>query len=314
MGGHLLRRLLAAFVTALLSSLAVFLLVRAVPGDIVAQMLGQAGGDPATEQALRGFFGLDRPVWQQYLAWLGQVLQGDLGTSWTQGLPVAGIVGQAFAVTLELGLLTLIVATAIGVPMGLVAGIHEGRLLDNVIQGINILGLAAPVFWIGLMLLIGASALIGWSPPFMYSSPGQDLWQNLQILLLPILSLGLLQAVAYSQFVRQSVVSALQQDYVRTAIAKGLPQRKVFFKHILRNILIPLVTFMGLILVQILGGVVVIESLFALPGLGRLLLTSIQNRDLPVVQGGLLLVVGVALSLNILIDMLYQYLDPRMRR
>ncbi|MDX6750179.1 ABC transporter permease (plasmid) [Geminicoccaceae bacterium 1502E] len=314
MAGYLVRRLLAALVTALLSSLAVFLLVRAVPGDIVAQMLGQAGGDPATEQALRGFFGLDRPVWQQYLAWLGQVLQGDLGTSWTQGLPVAGIVGQAFAVTLELGLLTLIVATAIGVPMGLVAGIHEGRLLDNVIQGINILGLAAPVFWIGLMLLIGASALIGWSPPFMYSPPGQDLWQNLQILLLPILSLGLLQAVAYSQFVRQSVVSALQQDYVRTAIAKGLPQRKVFFKHILRNILIPLVTFMGLILVQILGGVVVIESLFALPGLGRLLLTSIQNRDLPVVQGGLLLVVGVALSLNILIDTLYQYLDPRMRR
>lgn len=314
MGAHLVKRLLAALLTALLSSIAVFVLVRAVPGDIVAQMLGQAGDDPATEQALRGFFGLDRPVWQQYLVWLGQVLKGDLGTSWTQGLPVAGIVGQAFAVTLELGLLTLLLATAIGVPMGLVAGIHEGGLLDNIIQGINVLGLAAPVFWIGLMLLIGASALIGWSPPFMYSGPGEDIWQNLQILFLPVLSLALLQAVAYSQFVRQSVVSALQQDYVRTAIAKGLPQRTVFFKHILRNILIPLVTFMGLILVQILGGVVVIESLFALPGLGRLLLTSIQNRDLPVVQGGLLLVVGVAMTVNLAIDVLYQYLDPRMRR
>jgi peptide/nickel transport system permease protein len=314
MATFLVRRLLASIVTALLASVVVFLLVRAVPGDIVAQMLGQAGDDPRTAASLRAFFGLDRPVWAQYLDWLGSALRGDLGTSWNQGRPVAGIVLQAFAVTLELGLLTLLVATLVGVPLGLLAGVYEGRWLDHAVQAVNVTGLAAPVFWVGLMALIGASAWFRWSPPIMYRGPAQDLGQNLQILALPILSLGILQAVAYSQFVRQTVVAAMGQDYVRMLVAKGLPMRQVVFKHVLRNILIPLVTFMGLILIQILGGTVVIESLFALPGLGRLLLTSIQNRDLPILQGGLLLVVTVALVVNLVVDLLYHWVDPRMRR
>ena len=313
MGATITRRVLAALLTAWLSSIAVFLLVRAVPGDIVGQMLGQAGGDPATEATLKAFFGLDRPAWQQYLGWLGRALQGDLGVSWNQGRPVTSIVLEAFAVTLELGLLTLAFATLLGVPLGLLAGIYEGRWADNLIQAFNVLGLAAPVFWVGLMALIGASALFNWSPPFLYSPPTQNLGDNLAILLLPVLSLGLLQAAAYGQFVRQTVVAALGQEYVRTAIAKGLPPRRIFFKHILRNLMIPLVTFMGLILIQILGGVVVIESLFALPGLGRLLLTSIQNRDYPIVQGGLLLVVLVAMVINLVVDLLYHVIDPRMR-
>lgn len=314
MATFLIRRLAASLVTAILASIVVFLLVRAVPGDIVAQMLGQAGDDPRTAASLRAFFGLDRPLHVQYLDWLGNALTGDLGTSWNQGRPVAAIVLQAFAVTLELGLLTLLVATLVGVPLGLLAGVYEGRWPDHLVQAVNVTGLAAPVFWVGLMLLIGASAWFRWSPPIMYRGPGQDLAQNLEILFLPIVSLAILQAVAYSQFVRQSVVGAMSQDYVRLAIAKGLPMRTVVFKHVLRNILIPLVTFMGLILIQILGGVVVIESLFALPGLGRLLLTSIQNRDFPIVQGGLLLVVAVALLVNLLVDVLYTWVDPRMRR
>ncbi|HEX6144475.1 MAG TPA: ABC transporter permease [Geminicoccaceae bacterium] len=314
MATFLIRRLAASLVTAILASIVVFLLVRAVPGDIVAQMLGQAGDDPRTAASLRAFFGLDRPVHVQYLDWLGSALTGDLGTSWNQGRPVAGIVLQAFAVTLELGLLTLLVATLVGVPLGLLAGVYEGRWPDHLVQAVNVTGLAAPVFWVGLMLLIGASAWFRWSPPIMYRGPTQDLAQNLEILFLPIVSLGILQAVAYSQFVRQSVVSAMGRDYVRLAIAKGLPMRTVVFKHVLRNILIPLVTFMGLILIQILGGVVVIESLFALPGLGRLLLTSIQNRDFPIVQGGLLLVVAMALLVNLVVDLLYTWVDPRMRR
>ena len=314
MATFLIRRIAASIVTAILASIVVFLLVRAVPGDIVAQMLGQAGDDPRTAASLRAFFGLDRPVHVQYLDWLGSALTGDLGTSWNQGRPVAGIVLQAFAVTLELGLLTLLVATLIGVPLGLLAGVYQGRWPDHLVQAVNVTGLAAPVFWVGLMLLIGASAWFRWSPPIMYRGPTQDLAQNLEILFLPILSLAILQAVAYSQFVRQSVVAAMSRDYVRLAIAKGLPMRTVVFKHVLRNILIPLVTFMGLILIQILGGVVVIESLFALPGLGRLLLTSIQNRDFPIVQGGLLLVVSVALVVNLMVDLLYTWVDPRMRR
>ncbi|MGL4291769.1 MAG: ABC transporter permease, partial [Phreatobacter sp.] len=170
-----------------------------------------------------------------------------------------------------------------------------------------------PVFWIGLMLLVGVSAAFDWSPPLMYVPPTESLAENASIMALPILSLALLQAAAYSQFVRQSVVAAFGQDYVRTAIAKGVPTRIVFFKHVLRNIAIPLVTFMGLILIQILGGAVIIESLFALPGLGRLLLSSIETRDYPVLQAGLLVVVVIAMLVNLAVDLLYRVIDPRVR-
>jgi len=314
MGAYLAKRLAASVVTAILSSLVVFWLVRQVPGDVVAQMLGQSGArGSAAEASLRRFFGLDEPLWRQYLAWVWAVLQGDLGTSWVRGRPVLDMVVAAFMVTLQLGLMTLAFATLIGVPLGLIAGLYEGRRIDNAIQAFNLLGLSAPVFWLGLILLMAVSQTLAWSPPLVFRSPGRDLGQNLQILILPLLSLGILQAAAYSQFTRQCVVSAFSQDYVRTAVAKGLPMRVVFFKHILRNILIPLVTFMGLILIQILGGTVVIETLFALPGLGRLLISAIETRDYPVVQGALLFVVFTALVVNLAVDMLYHVIDPRVR-
>jgi peptide/nickel transport system permease protein len=312
MGIYLLKRLGASLVTALLASMLVFLLVRLVPGDVVGQMMGQAGGE-AAERAMREFFGLDQPIHVQYLTWLGQVVQGDLGTSWTRGIPVTDMIGSAFLVTLELALLTLLLATLVGVPLGVTAGIYEGRPLDTLIQSFNIVGLSAPVFWVGLMLLVGVSTLFAWSPPLRFVPPTRSLSDNLAILVLPILSLGLLQAAAYSQFVRQNIVSALHQDYVRTAVAKGVPVRTIFFKHVLRNVMIPIITFMGLILIQILGGVVIIESLFALPGLGRLLLTSIETRDYPTVQGALLIVVVAAMAVNLLVDLAYKLIDPRIR-
>ena len=312
MAYYLLNRFVASVITAILASLIVFILVRNVPGDVVAQMLGQTS-DPTAERALREFFGLDQPVYRQYFTWLFHVLSGDLGVSWTRGHPVWQLIQGALMVTLQLGFMTLVVATVVGVPLGVIAGIYEGRWLDRFIQSFNILGLAAPVFWVGLMLLVGVSSLLGWSPPLLYVPPTESITENLAILALPILSLGLLQAAAYGQFVRQSVVSAFHQDYVRTAVAKGVPIRTVFFKHILRNIAIPLVTFMGLILIQILGGAVIIESLFALPGLGRLLLSSIETRDYPVLQGGLLVVVIIAMLVNLTVDLLYRVIDPRVR-
>lgn len=312
MGAYLAKRLAASAVTALLASMVVFLLVRSVPGDVVGQMLGQTS-DPIATKALREFFGLDQPVWRQYLGWLGHVVTGDFGTSWTRGQPVLGMIGSALAVTVQLAFATLILATLIGVPLGILSAIYEGRALDRAVQAFNLLGLAAPVFWIGLMLLVGMSAGFDWSPPLMYVPPTEALGENLSMIALPVLSLALLQAAAYSQFVRQSIVSALGQDYVRTATAKGVPTRTIFFTHLLRNIAIPLVTFMGLILIQILGGAVIIESLFALPGLGRLLLSSIETRDYPVLQAGLLVVVVVAMLVNLLVDLSYRIIDPRVR-
>ena len=309
---YLAKRLGASLLTALLASVAVFLIVRQVPGDVVAQMLGQTS-DPVAEKAMRRFFGIDEPLYVQYGRWLAGVLTGDLGTSFVRGLAVAGMVKDAFLVTLEIGILTLLLSTAVGVPLGVLAGLYEGRWPDRLVQGFSLLGLSAPVFWVGLMLLVGVSASFGWSPPFTYAPPWTSLRDNLEILLLPILALGFLQGAAYAQFVRQSVLSAFHQDYVRTAIAKGLPMRVVFFKHILRNVLIPLLTFMGLILIQILGGVVVVESLFAIPGLGRLLLTAIETRDYPLLQGALLVVVVVAMTVNLAVDLLYRVIDPRVR-
>lgn len=312
MGAYLIKRLGVSLLTALVASMLVFLLVRLVPGDVVAQMMGQAGGEQAAG-AMRQFFGLDQPVYMQYASWLGRVLQGDLGNSWTRGLPVTMLIGQAFLVTLEIALLTLFIATVIGVPLGILAGIYENRWIDNLVQGFNVIGLSAPVFWVGLMLLVGISSLFAWSPPLRYVGPTRSLADNLSILALPVASLALLQVAAYSQFVRQNVVSALHQEYVRTAIAKGVPVRTIFFKHILRNVLIPIITFMGLILIQILGGVVIIESLFALPGLGRLLLSAIETRDYPVLQGALLVVVVAAMVVNLVVDLAYRLIDPRVR-
>jgi peptide/nickel transport system permease protein len=305
-------RVASALLAALLSSLVVFVLMRAVPGDIVAQMLGQAG-DPAAAAALRRFFGLDRPVLAQFLDWLGQVLQGDLGRSWYQGRRVAALVWDAFGVTFQVAAATLILATLIGVPLGVMAGIAEGTRLDAAIQTFNLVGLSAPVFWVGLMLLVGASAVFGWSPPFAYMPPSVDPAETVAILILPVLSLALLQAAAYSHFVRDCMVAELRRDYVRAAFARGLSPAQIHFRHALRNILIPLVTFMGLILVQILGGTVVIESLFSLPGLGRLILSGIQGRDYPVVLGALLFVVAIAIATNLAVDLLYGLIDPRLR-
>jgi peptide/nickel transport system permease protein len=309
----LLSRFASAALAALVSSLIVFVLMRSVPGDIVGQMLGQTS-DPTASAALRGFFGLDQPVHTQFLEWLIRVLQGDLGRSWYQGQAVTKMIGEAFTVTLQIAFLTLLLATLIGVPLGILAGINEGRRIDSLIQAFNLIGLSAPVFWVGLMLLVGASALFNWSPPFAWRSPAEDLADNLAIVLLPVLSLALLQAAAYSHFVRDCMIGELRRDHVRAAFAKGLSPAQVYFKHALRNILIPLITFMGMIVIQILGGTVVIESLFSLPGLGRLILSGIQGRDYPVVQGALLFVVFIAITVNLLVDSLYGLIDPRLRR
>jgi peptide/nickel transport system permease protein len=312
MTGMLLRRIAASLVTALLASIVVFLLVRAVPGNVVQQMLGQTS-DPAAERSLRAFFGMDQPLYAQYFDWLAATLSGDLGNAWLTGAEVTELVGTALLVTLELTFLTLLLATLIGVPLGLVAGFRAGGRVDSLVQSFSVLGLSTPIFWLGVMLLVGVSAVFGWSPPLSYQSPLQNLGENLKMMILPVLSLAMLQAAAYTQVVRQAVVSAAGEQYVVTARAKGLPERRVLFKHILRNIMVQLITFQGLLVVQIVGGAVVIESIFGLPGLGRLLLTSITARDYPVVQGGLLVVVLIALLVNLTIDVLYRVIDPRLK-
>lgn len=305
-------RVLAAVLTMWLASIVVFAMVRAVPGDIVQTMMGQMGSSEG-EARLRSFFGLDQPVYVQYIDWLGRIVVGDLGNSWRQGRPVSELVIGAFAVSAELAGLVLVFSSLIGVPLGLLAGYRAGGVVDALIQGFNVLFLATPVFWLALMLLFGVSTYLYWSPPTIYASPLRSLSQNLVILFLPMLSLAFLQVAAYSQFVRQHVVEAMGQEYVRALRARGVPARTILGRHVLRNILVPLITFMGLIFIQILGGVVVIESIFGLPGLGRLLVNALYARDFPVVQGALLMVLAAAIAVNLIVDILYRAIDPRLR-
>jgi peptide/nickel transport system permease protein len=312
MGGYLLRRILISVLTVLLATVVVSLLMHAVPGTIVQQMLGQTSS-PSAAKSLRHFFGLDRSLPAQYGSWLLAALHGNLGPSWTTGQSVTSMIGPAFLVTLELSVLTLLLATVLGVALGLLAGAFEGRWPDTVIQGTTAVGLSTPVFWLGAMLLIGGAALTGWTPPLQYQDPLSSVTQNLQMMVLPVLSLAFLQVGAYAQYVRQAVVSAMRSPYVQTALAKGLPKRAILMRHVLRNMGIGLITFMALIFVQIMGGAVVIESLFSLPGIGRLLLTSIEGRDYPVVQGALLLVAVVAVVANLAVDLIYHLNDPRLQ-
>lgn len=312
MARFLLIRALASLVTLFLASIVVFAMTRAVPGDVVQQMMGQVGGSEG-EAVLREFFGLDKPIYVQYAEWIGNVVHGDLGVSWRQGAPVTQLVGSAFMVSLELALLVLILASLIGVPLGLVAGSRQGGFADSLIQTFNVISLATPVFWVGLMLLFAVSTFFHWSPPTIYASPTRSLSENLTIMALPILSLAFLQVAAYAQFVRQQVVDAFEQDWVRAARARGVPMSRILRRHVMPNILVPLSTFMGLILIQIIGGVVIIESIFGLPGLGRLLINALNARDFPVVQGALLAVLVSAILVNFVVDCLYRVVDPRLR-
>ncbi|MDR9392014.1 MAG: ABC transporter permease [Trueperaceae bacterium] len=312
MTSFLAQRLLSMLLTALLVSVLVVLLVHTVPGDIVQQMLGQLGaGSEEARATLEAYFGLDRPVHVQYLDWLGQLLNGSLGESWNQGTPVLTLVLRAFWVSVELAVLSLAFALVVGCVLGIVAANLRDTVADVAIQAFNVLGLSLPAFWVGAMMLVVASNVFSWGPPFRYVGPLDDLALNVQIMFLPTLALGLFNAAAISQFVRDLILGTIGRDFVRTATAKGVPRSVVYAKHVFRNILVPLTSFTGVIFIGILGGVVAIEAVFNLPGIGRLILWALQTRDYPVVQGGIFVLAIVTLLVNLIVDILYAVFDPR---
>jgi len=288
------------------------MLVHAVPGNIVQQMLGQFGaGDTEARATLEEYFGLNRPVHMQYLDWLRDLMRGSLGESWNRGTPVRELVLNAFAVSGELAVLSLIFALVIGSVLGVLAALFRGNFVDLTIQAFNILWLSLPAFWVGAMMLVIASKAWGWGPPFRYASPLANLTLNAQIMVLPMLALGLFNAAAISQFVRDLILGTVRHDFVRTAIAKGVPRTTVYAKHVFRNIVVPLTSFAGVIFIGILGGVVAIEAVFNLPGIGRLILWALQTRDYPIVQGGIFVIAIVTLVVNLIVDVLYALFDPR---
>ncbi len=314
MGAYLIRRLLLAVPTVLGVVTAVFLLIRLVPGDVVTQLIGLEANLPrGRAEELRKLFGIDRPLHVQFADYMSNVTRGDLGTSLRTGRAVGPELARRFPVTLQLAFMGLVVAIAIGIPVGILAALRRGRVADYLATAFVLLGLSVPSFWLAVLLILLFALRLGWLPPTGYLSPGESLSGNLLHMILPALSLGLILAAASTRIVRSSLLEVLGRHYIRTARAKGLWESAVVLRHALRNALIPVVTVIGLQFGTLLGGTVIIEQIFSLPGIGRFALEGINLRDYPVIQGAVLAIALSFTLVNLFVDLCYGFLDPRIR-
>jgi peptide/nickel transport system permease protein len=308
------QRLLVLVPVVLGVSMLSFLLLYLIPGDVVDILMGQESGDPARLAEMRRLFGIDRPLPARYAEWLGEALRGNLGRSFVTRRPVLSEILTAFPVTLQLTAVSLLIALAAGLPLGILAAVRRGRASSIGISLLVLLVLSIPSFWLGILLILFSSLYLHWFPPqglvLLWVQPLEALKQ----LLLPSLALGLALGAMVMRMTRSCILEVLAQDYVRTARAKGIGEALVIGHHALRNALIPVVTLVGLQFGYLLGGAIVIEEIFSLPGMGRLVLRSIAQRDFPLVQGVLLLAGTGVVLLNLCVDMLYLALDPRLRR
>ena len=311
---YLAVRLYSMALTLLGLSLLVFLMLRLVPGTVVEQMIGaDAIVSPAMVAELKRFFGLDQPWWQQYGRWVTALAQGDLGTSWRTGKPVVTLILERLPVTIELTSLAVGFALMLGIPAGILSATRRDRAIDNVTRVGTLLGLSVPVFWQGTMLILFFSIYLRWMPPVVWVDFFTDPARNLTIMLLPGLCLGTASAANIARTTRACMLDVLRSEYIRTASAKGLAHRAVVLKHALKNALIPIVTVAGLQVGILLGGTVVVEEVFTLPGIGRLVLWSIYQRDYPLTQSTILFIAVMFMAINLAVDVLYGYLDPRIR-
>lgn len=305
-------RLVSLILTLAVVSGAIFLLLDVLPGDPAAVMLGTAA-TPETLEALRRSLGLDRPAPERYLAWVAGLLTGDLGTSLTYQTPVAGLVAERFAVTLPLALLSLSLALALAIPAGVLAASRRDGLLDRAVGVASQVGVAVPNFWVGLLLILLFSTRLGWLPPGGFPGWRAGLGPALAALLLPAVALALPQAAVLARITRSAALDVIGSDFVRTARAKGVPRGRVLARHVLPNTLIPVSTVLGLQLSFLIAGAVLVENVFNLPGLGRLAYQALAQRDLVVIRNVVLILAGIVVVVNALVDVAYLVLDPRLR-
>jgi peptide/nickel transport system permease protein len=307
-----LRRGVNLLVVLVVASIFIFGVIRLVPGDPAAVVAGPTA-PVETLAVIRKNLGLDKPLPVQYGIWIEHVVRGDLGTSYLAGQSVRSEIAERFPVTAELAIGGIVLALLVGVPLGLVAGLRQDSVVDSIISGFNTLWLSIPTFWSGLILLLVFGLAfrilpVGGSVP-LTTDPGQALLH----LLLPSVTLGMAIAPEFAWFVRNGVLDVMGQDYVRTARAKGLPRSLILRRHVVRNALLPIITVVGIQIGKVLGGAVIVESVFSLPGIGNLVINAIQNRDYPTVQGVLLFVVAIFIVVNFLTDLIYMWVDPRVK-
>jgi peptide/nickel transport system permease protein len=311
---YLARRTLLALVALLGVIVLVFVMVRLVPGDVVTSLVGLEGN--VTKERLvelRRLFGLDLPIHVQFAQWFGALLTGDMGSSLRTGRPIATDIALRFPVTLQLSVMALAIALLIAVPLGVVAATKRGTVWDYVASLFALIGLAAPNFWLAILLILLFSLQWRVLPPTGFVIFAENPLENLRHMILPSVALGLSLAAATARITRSTLLEVLGLDYVRTARAKGVSERVVIYRHAMRNALIPIVTVVGLQVGALLGGAVIIEEIFGLPGVGRFALEGINLRDYPVVQGAVLVVSASFVFVNLAVDLLYATIDPRVR-
>ncbi len=314
MRAYVLKRVLSLVPTLIGVTILVFLMVRLIPGTVVDQMIGaEARVDESTRASMRAFFGLDQPLHVQYWSWLSGLLRGDLGQSWRSGLPVSKMIFDRLAVTAELGLAALAVSLLVGIPLGVLSAVRENTRLDHVARIVSLFSLSIPIFWQAAMLILASSLWFNWVPPVEYAPPTRDPLGNLKQMVLPAIVLGTVVAAQVMRMTRSSLLEVLRHDYVRTARAKGLAERLIVSRHAFKNALVPIITVIGVQVGYLLGGAVVTEEVFTLPGVGRLVLNAVYERDYPLVQGTILFIAALFMLSNLVVDLLYAYLDPRIR-
>ncbi len=309
---YILKRVVSMVPVLLLVSIVIFSLIHLTPGDPVITMLGEEA-TPEARDRLRTELGLDRPLPVQYASWLVRVLSGDLGRSIRTNQPVAEAIYERLPVTIELALLALTIALVIALPAGIIAATRRGTFADIGSTVICLLGVSMPNFLLAVFLVYVFSLTLRWLPPIGYVSPALDLVGNLKGMIMPAVTLGAFAAAATARLTRSTLLEVLGQDYIRTGWAKGLNEHTVIQRHAMKNALIPVVTVVGLQLGNLLGSAIVTETIFALPGVGRLVVDSIYQRDFPLVQGVTLYLAVIFLAVNLVVDMVYAYLDPRIR-
>lgn len=308
----LIRRAASLVVTLLAASLAIFLLMEIAPGDPAAIMLGLEAR-PDTLAALRAELGLDRPAWLRYLGWVGGMLSGDFGLSYTYRVPVGQLIAERMTITVPLALLAISFAAGFGIPLGLLAASQRGKAADHLALLFSQLGVAVPNFWIGLLLILGLALMLPIFPAGSFPGWSAGFFPALHALILPAVALGLPQAAILTRVTRTAVLEVLTEDYIRTARAKGLSRGAVLRRHALRNALIPVVTILGLQFGVLIAGAILVENVFALPGLGRLVYQGMSQRDLIVVESVSMLLAALVIMVNFTVDLAYGWLDPRLR-
>ena len=312
MGLFLLKRILTLVATLVGASLVVFLVLEILPGDAAQTMMGPDAA-PEAVRALASKLGLDQPPMQRYWHWVAGMLTGDLGNSYAYSSPVFDLILERLSLTVPLALMAMLMTTALALTVGIYAAARHNRLGDVGLMGLTQIGIAIPNFWFAILLILLFSVKLQWFSAGGFSGWDEGIVQALQSLLLPALSLAVVQAAILARITRSAVLEVMREDYVRTARAKGLSQRATLWGHVLRNAMIPVITVMGLQSAELLAGTIVVENVFYLPGLGRLIFQSISNRDLIVVRNCVMLLAAMVVIVNFIVDVLYAVIDPRVK-